>query len=117
MANAVEDFEAPSVWDVLRVIELLRTLRTNGQELGPTSEWYLTGQNTRAAREQEMEEDSDCGTCRNYSVRKLRYDIGRADEVTGRAGLSEQLNVLQLVDFVTLINLVQPFGYFMYHQI
>jgi len=46
MMNAVEDFEAPSAWDVLKAIELLRTLRTNGQDLGPTSEWYLTGMKT-----------------------------------------------------------------------
>jgi hypothetical protein len=51
MMNAVEDFEAPSVWDVLKVIELLRTLRTIGQELRPSFEWYLTGKKTRAARE------------------------------------------------------------------
>jgi hypothetical protein len=47
----VEDFEDPSVWDVLKVIELLRTLRINGQELGPTSEWYLTSKKIRATRE------------------------------------------------------------------
>jgi len=51
MMNAAEGFEDPSVWDVLNVIELLRKLRTNVQELGPTSEWYLTSKKTRAARE------------------------------------------------------------------
>jgi hypothetical protein len=53
-----------------KAIELLRTLRTNGQDLGPTSEWYLAGMKTRAARKWEMEEDADCSTCRNYSVRE-----------------------------------------------
>jgi len=50
MMNAVEDLEAPSIWDVLKVIELLRTLKTNGQKLGPTSEWYLTGKKSRTAK-------------------------------------------------------------------
>ena len=74
--NAVQDFEAPSIWDVLKVIELLRTLKTNGQELGPTSEWYLTGKKVRATRQQEIEEDTDCSTCRTYYVRGLHYDSG-----------------------------------------
>lgn len=51
MMKAVTGFETPSFWDVLKVIELLRTLKTNGQELGPTSEWYLTGKKTRTSRE------------------------------------------------------------------
>jgi hypothetical protein len=51
MMKEVGGFGAPSVWDVLKVIELLRTLKTNGQELGLTSEWYLTSKKIRADRE------------------------------------------------------------------
>ena len=62
-----------------------------------------------------MEEDTCCSTCRTYSVRGISYESGRADEVKGRAGLSEQF--LHLADFLTLINLVKLFGNSMYHQI
>jgi hypothetical protein len=89
--NAIGDLEAPRVWNASQVIELLPALRGNGQQLGPTSEWYFACKKIRTAGEQEKTEDTDCSTCRIYSMTGLRYVQWEGDDVLGCTGISIQL--------------------------
>jgi hypothetical protein len=88
MMIAVEDLESPSVWDVPKAIELLRTLRSNRQELGPTSEKYLAGRKLDQP-ENSRWKTTDCRNCRTYSARGLRYVQWEDDEVIGVSGILE----------------------------